>query len=232
MLLTISMSAGTLQDAQDLYASKDYVGALKLYENLLQKYPRDAKLNYNAGTTAIRMQDFGRAVLYLERALKLDPSLDDASVNLAIAKKKIGPKIIDEHPTIWSRMWKRFYSTFDSNMWLVAFMALSLSLLAVQFWRKKLRRTQYLGYTYILLTLAILSLAASYSIYRGTHTHSTGIVMLESPAYKDPELSRKMTITLEPGQKFKVLSQGEKEIFVQLPNGMQTYISSTSVERI
>ncbi len=231
-LLVYKSYGSKIGKAENLFLTKDYLGALAAYEDLLRENPSDPNLNYNAGTSAIRAQNYGKSILYLERALKYDPSLKDAQVNLKIAIGKIGTVYIAEKPTIWEKLWKRIYSTYNSNEWLIIFMYFSIVLLLIQYFKPKLRRSQYVGYSYIIGFLAFLSLLSSYSIYKHSTDHDHVVFLRKSQTYKDPKLKQKMSTLLAPGQKGQALSQNQNKMLVKLPNGMTTYISSTDVERI
>ena len=79
--------------ANDAYSLGEYSTALDIYNHIEREGYVSARLWYNMGNTCYKLQDDGRAILYYERALKLDPSNSDVKHNLEIARLKILDKI-------------------------------------------------------------------------------------------------------------------------------------------
>ena len=70
----------------ECYANDDFSGALECFRALEDQGYSSAELYYNMGNTYFKMSGYiAYAVLYYERALKLDPSYKDARANLDFA---------------------------------------------------------------------------------------------------------------------------------------------------
>jgi tetratricopeptide (TPR) repeat protein len=70
-------------EANALYADEQYDAAADLYEAILDGGFENADVYYNLGNAHYKSGRLGPAVLAYERALKIDPSHEDAAANLA-----------------------------------------------------------------------------------------------------------------------------------------------------
>jgi tetratricopeptide (TPR) repeat protein len=87
------VKVGYAQDADSLYRIEDYQGAAAGYEAVLADGFASADLYYNLGNTYYRLERYGLAILNYERALRLNPGMDDAEQNLALANSKTADRI-------------------------------------------------------------------------------------------------------------------------------------------
>ncbi len=226
-------SAASLQEAQTFFDNKNYDQALSIYQALLKQYPSDPDLLYNMGTTALRMQDYAPAMLYLSRAVKYNPRLEDAQVNIKILEDKLGPKYLPMQSIVWSRGWSKFTALFSSNEWLILVIGFMIALLVTHYLRDRLSTSQYQGYAFILISLVLISLLASWSLYRRAQSQSEAVIMPASPTlYTDSGHKQILKKALVSGQKCTILSSSENDMLIQLPSGETAHISSTDVERI
>lgn len=62
--------------ADRYYEKKDYKNASENYGHAVQAYPDDALLNYRAGISYLNIENSEQALIYLDRALQLDPEVD------------------------------------------------------------------------------------------------------------------------------------------------------------
>ncbi len=228
-----NLRANELLKADYLFKNKEYVEALEIYENLVKQFPTEADILYNAGTTALRLDKHPQSMLYLSRALKYEPNMKDASVNLKILENKMGAEYMAEKDIIWVRYWKQFTSLLSSNEWLIVFIYFSFVLLVTYYLRDRLSASQNRGYPIILITLAIISLLASWSIYRNAKDNQSIVVMSLTPTlFADSDGTEALNLKIVGGQKAKIVNQNSKMAEILLPSGEVAFISSTDVERI
>ena len=85
MMVVAEVSATTdslYQKANSFYQKGEYETALNVYRDIVDTGFESSDLYYNMGNAAYRSNSIGYAVLYYEKALKLDPSHEDALHNL------------------------------------------------------------------------------------------------------------------------------------------------------
>lgn len=92
-VLTCSLQAqktdatNSIKRANEMYKQGQYSDAAALYEEIL-KNGVSPELYYNLGNSYYKADETGLAILNYERALRLDPGLNDASYNLISLNKK------------------------------------------------------------------------------------------------------------------------------------------------
>lgn len=74
-------------EANNLYEQKDYAGAIRAYQSILDQGVESGELYFNLGNACFKSGDLGRAVLYYFRAKRLSPNDRDIIDNLAFARR-------------------------------------------------------------------------------------------------------------------------------------------------
>jgi len=111
----------------EAYTAGDYTQALKDWKDVQATGLMSKELYYNLGNAYFKNQEVARAILWYERALKLDPSDADVRYNLEYARSLTQDKI-EEVPEIFFEQWGHALCyLLPSNTWA----ALSLVFLAL-----------------------------------------------------------------------------------------------------
>ncbi|MCM1450883.1 MAG: tetratricopeptide repeat protein [Clostridium sp.] len=84
------------EQADTAYANQDYAAAVQLYHKAIANDGISPQIYYNLANSYYRLGKPGRAVLYYNRALQLDPSMQDARDNLAFVNTRILDKPEDD----------------------------------------------------------------------------------------------------------------------------------------
>ena len=79
--------------ANEAYSVGQYETALADYSKIEEGGYESYKLYYNMGNAWYKLGNMGKAILYYEKALKLNPAGEDAKNNLQIAKLRTLDKI-------------------------------------------------------------------------------------------------------------------------------------------
>lgn len=91
-----------------LYQDGRFEEAVEAYRAVLSAGVESAVLRYNLGNAWFKAGELGPAILSWERALALDPGLDDARSNLALARS-LTVDAVEPLPTFWLvRAWHRW----------------------------------------------------------------------------------------------------------------------------
>ena len=224
--------------ATTAYEEGDWATALDSYEQISELGLESAQLYYNIGNAYYRLSDYARAVLYYERALKLDPSFADAQFNLEHVNSLLQDKI-ETIPEFFLKEWLANLSrTMSSNAWAIVFLCLlgvTFALLLVYrlspsiVWRR-------VGFFVGLFTLILMISALVFSIWQKNdyQRHDEAVVMKTVTSVKSSPTSGNSTdlFILHEGTKVKVLENTGVWTNVTLSDGRQGWMKTEDIEII
>lgn len=93
-----------LSKANKAYGTGSYAEAAELYQKIAETGLEAPELYYNLGNSYFKLHDYAHAILWYERAKRLDPSSEDIDFNLNVANTKISDKI-EPLPEMFYKRW-------------------------------------------------------------------------------------------------------------------------------
>jgi hypothetical protein len=195
--------------ANMLYEKGNYEPALEAYHAIILAGFESAELYYNMGNAAYRSNSIGHAILYYEKALKLDPTNEDALHNLDFVSR-YRQDTFEGVPRLFLSAWiKGFVQLLPEKIWsllaLLFFMIILAGLLIYLFSRQMvIKKTGFLTGLVSLFLFAIV-FASSLSRYRELIHPDTGIIISPSVTVRSsPSESGTELFVLHEGTKIEV----------------------------
>ncbi len=225
------------RDGDSCYRVGDYAGAISVYEAVLSNGFTSAELYYNLGNAYYRTDDFPRAILNYERAIRLKPSMKDARENLALAQSKTIDHI-DNLPRLFIARWIDALRTGVTpaawrTIWLILLALTTAAILTVTLGRNTILRRWALG---IGIALGILFLISTAFLISSTHwrnAHSEAIVMQQSVSVKgSPENQSTDKMILHAGTRVHISESLEGWNKITIADGTSGWCPSEAIERI
>ena len=102
--------------ADSAYSADNFTLAEQLYKAAMAAEGTSAPLFYNLGNAYYRQGNLGMALVNYERALKIDPTMNDARVNLEFVKTKITDRQIDSG-SIMTTLSDNITGFFKADTW-------------------------------------------------------------------------------------------------------------------
>ena len=223
--------------ANDAYALGRFEQAFDHYKSIHDLGLESATLFYNTGNSAFQMQQYAPAILWFERAKRLDPKNADILYNLDLANRFILDKITPL-PEFFVQTWLRTVrDTLSANSWawvtLLLFALVGLLLLIFFFGRSRMgRRWAFYSSCFVLL-LSICSFSFGWSQKQQMELHHDAIVLSPVLSVKStPDKQGKDLFIIHEGTKVRILELMGAWGRIELADGRQGWIEATLAERI
>ena len=218
-----------------LYRDGKFRESLEQYEQLLSEGIANPDLYYNTANAAYRCDSIGKTVLYLERALRLDPSDPDALANLAFINNiKQDKEPSNDNPVV--AFLTRHYSAININaaaLWSGISFALAMlcatGMLFTAGWGRLAAIT-----TVILFSM--LFLLSTGTLIEKVHTRNTvveAVIMTDAAnAYSGPGEENTHIFTAHEGTRVVIERRQDSWNLIRLKSGAGGWIQADAMENI
>jgi tetratricopeptide (TPR) repeat protein len=239
LLQTIAVFASTpeqsFEQANQLYLKKEYASAITIYDTLIAKGYQHANLFYNAGNAAYKTKDMGHAVLYLEKALLLDPNDEDIEFNLKLIRLRLVDKVDALPQLFFIRWWQTFLTIFSPDTWLIISI-LSLFLFVtclIAFYVLHIYRSWILRVGVSLLVIGLFLGFIANQSHRLLFSNKYAVVMPSNVTVKAaPDASSVDLFPLHEGLKVLLKEEVQGWRKIRLEDGKEGWCTKESVEVI
>lgn len=223
--------------ANGLYQDGKYELALEQYKQVLELGLESADLYYNMGNAAYRSNSIGYAILYYEKALKLDPSHEDASNNLEFTSR-YRVDTFEEVPELFIKTWMRVILVkFSERTWslvsLVLFVLITVAILIFIFSRR--HSLKKIGFFIALIGIVWFIATFSAAIRRHKSIIHPDAAIISAPSVvvrSSPSDTGTELFILHEGTKVKVNEGVSGWQNIRVIDGREGWISSTDFESI
>ena len=234
----VTETATLWEEATAAYQEGRWSDAVTAYEAILATGRTAPELQYNLGNAWFKAGEPARAILCYERALKLDPSYDDARYNLEFAREQTQDRI-DVVPEFIIERWGRSACyLLDSDTWTVLFFVFGilfagLLLTFLLSARTSWKRVGFYGGIVVLL-LSLLCLDFAHWQLADYRKADSAIVMRPVCSAKSSpsEASAKDLFVLHEGTKVKILDEVGGWKNIELSDGRTGWVPAADIEVI
>ena len=224
--------------ANAAYAEGQWDAAVSGYEMISDMGLESAALYCNTGNAYAKSGNVPLAILYYERALKVDPSYEDAAYNLQLMNNRIQDRI-DPVPEFFLKKWMKDISyLMDSDAWaIVALVLLGLTLaMFLLFLLAPSGAGRRTGFFTGLVLLVFMCFALGFSVSQKKASMSADKAIVTRPVVSvksspSAEASKDLFI-LHEGTKVTVLDQVGAWNNISLADGRQGWLPADAMERI
>ena len=223
--------------ANRFYDHQQYDSAVNTYQKVLKMGLVSPKLYFNLGDAYFRLKDMPSAILYFEKAKKLDPNNEDIRYNLDLANTMIPDKIEKVPRMFLKRWWNYFYELFDANTWAVlslvffAVFVLFVGIFILSQGRGIRKISFFAGLFMFLVSLAAFGLASQKAYYLRHHTEAI-IFTPTITAKSSPTPNAVDLFVIHQGTKVRLLDQVEGWEKIRLQNGSIGWLPKDSMREI
>jgi tetratricopeptide (TPR) repeat protein len=227
--------------ANEAYFRGDHAAAAEQYESLVRAGVNDADVYYNLATAQAQAGQLGKAILYFERALRLDPGDEAAEAALAACREALGKRLAEKkgEALVQARppLIEALVRPLSENLlaWLVLFFDLLLfcSLVALRFAAREPVRVG-LGVAAPLLGLLLLLAGAGLLIKsEALEQGRAGVVLVEDARLREgPDPRAGLRGRLVEGQGVRILAREGGFLRVRIAGGNEGWLAAGEAEEI
>jgi tetratricopeptide (TPR) repeat protein len=246
IILLFAFISGTFaaQDVNELFkkANRSYMkehfkdAALK-YQDIIQEGFVSSNVYYNLGNCYFRMKDYGKAILFFERAKRLDPSNESINLNLKIANLKIVDKIKPLPEFFIFSIIKKLAigQSADTYSYIgVSFIWIGLLLVVALFMNNKIsiKKLAFAG-AIVCLIMVVSSFYLAHESNKYLKKTNEGIVLAPSVYVKSsPDTESLDAFILHEGTKFTILDNLSSWTKIKIANGNIGWIDKSVFQKI
>lgn len=236
------------QRALDAYTNKEYQAAVEALEHIVELDEATADVYYNLGNAyyklgqqgdgaAFASGEIGRAILNYRRALRLDPSMEDASYNLDLAIDHTND--VEPLPQgVVASMWSATCGVMSSNGWAicsVVFFVLTLALALVYMLSNRiaLRKVAFFVAiaTFVVSLFSTIFALSQRAIYEDSD-EAVVICNTTTSVHASPDATSKVIRQPSSGVSVRILRSFGDWSEIEFADGEKGWITNNDIERV
>src|SRR5574344_1302371 len=223
-----------MKKANQAYTQENYNQAITLYKKIVDNGNEGSVLFYNLGNAFYKNGDNAQALLWYERALRMDPNNEDIIHNIAFVNQKITDKIEAVPQPLISRIWNQLSLILSERQWAILSITVSFVLfISLAFFFISNHRGIGLKSVilfFISLFLIIFSLIFAIKAKNRDKEHPEAIVMeLVVNTKSEPSPSGKVLFVVHEGLKVEITSEMSDWVEIKIPNGEKGWVTKTEI---
>lgn len=237
LFMWTTLFGNTFDEANKLYTAKQFDKALQIYLNLVELNHPSANLYFNIGNCYYRLNELGYAILYYEKAYKLNPDDESIQKNLRIANAKTIDKITPISKLFiyqWIDDIIQLNSPTVFAIWSIVLIWLSIGFAIIFFITRKsnIRKLSF----YMSITIFVIFFFSIWLGYRSEQYHknsNTGVILSKSVYVKSsPDANSTDLFILHEGTKFELQDILSNWFKIRLANGATGWIEEKQFGKI
>ncbi len=236
-LLLMAAPDSLYNTANKLYQEGRFEESIESYESLISAGFESSSLYYNLGNAYFRSNKLGKARLFYEKSLKLNPGDEDARINLAYLEGLLADRF-EEVPEIFYKKWvKNLVSSLNSDQW--SYISIFTFLLSVGtfityllFRRISIRKAGFFS-SILFLVISISSLVAALKQDKIVKQPDAAVVTdLSVNVKSSPRETGTGLFVLHEGAKIWLEDKTGGWIEIRLSDGRKGWVPQESIEVI
>ncbi len=226
-----------LDEANKVYNEGSFEEAAQLYEKVVENGYESVEVYYNMGNAFFKQNKIAPAILYFEKAKKLEPNDEDINFNLKIANNRIVDKIENVPELFYIQWWNTLIYALTVDQWglLSAIFFTMLLLMALIFllsrviWLKKIA----FWFGVLFLTSSVSTYALANQKFNSFKNDNEAIVFTPTVTVKSsPTESSIDLFVIHEGTKVLLLDNVGTWYEISIANGSVGWIKADDIEKI
>lgn len=241
LFFSVTFNAQTAEklfaEANEFYKNADYNKAIELYQNIEKQQLISADLYFNLGNCYYKLNKVAPSIYYYEKALKLDPTNNDAITNLAFAKRMTIDVIEDLPKTFFQRFSAATIQKLPFDTWaviaVIASFITAVFFLIYYFSGSSKKKLLFFNSSILALFVMLISLFFAFSAHKIEQNNRTAIIFAPKTVIKNaPTKSGDEIFELHEGTKVIVLDELDNWKKIKIADGKTGWILTDDLKEI
>ncbi|MDO9276792.1 MAG: tetratricopeptide repeat protein [Lutibacter sp.] len=223
--------------ANDFYKNGQYSKAIQSYLIIEKQGLESDDLFFNLGNSYYKLNKVAPSIYYYEKALKINPMHEDASNNLAFAKRMTIDIVEDLPKTFLQRFSSNVIQKLTYDTWAIlgvfsSFLA-ALLFMVYYFSYNPKQKIIYFNTTIFMFFLMLVMVVFAFSNYDITQKSRSAIIFsLKSDIKNSPSIDGEEVFELHEGTKVTVLDELSNWKKIKLADGKIGWINAADIKEI
>lgn len=219
------------------YSSGKYKEAIQAYTSLVSQGLESTDLFYNLGNSYFKINDIPHAILWYEKAKRLDPGNEDVAFNLNVANSKITDKI-EPLPEFFLKRWLRSLTgMFSVDVWAkcgIAVLIVALALFSMYIASRVLILRKLGFWTgFLALVSSIVFLLFAWTGYNSRISEQSAIIINPTVTVKSsPDEKSTDIFVIHEGCKVQLVDHIGNWYEIRIVNGSVGWVEMGNFEKI
>lgn len=238
VIVSFSFSAPVdewFKQGNKFYEEKVFDSTIEYYKKIIDAGVESSDLYYNLGNAYFRQNNLGHAILYYEKARKINPTDPDILANIKFTRLNIVDRTPEPRRSVFGTILWHLHAMLSLNiqMWVLFFFILFLSLSFTLALFASHNARLWLAYTSALCICisCLLGTSIGIKIYQAEKM-IYAIVLEKSVDAKNQPNGTKVRFTVHAGTKFRIRKTVDSWSLVSLPNGVGGWVENNSIGQI
>lgn len=219
-----------LKKAEDFYNNKKFDEALKIYSMIESDGYASSEFYFNFGNIHYRSGNLGKAILYYEKAHKLNPNDANVKHNLNLCYSKTVDKI-DFNENFFIQTFKQgmVYRLSEKHWgWISIFFSFSAAVfLGVSILIQSRFRPVLIPLGVLLLIFSIVFYGLGRMINRENNKHAFAVVLAKETSVRSEPLEKSFVkFRLHEGSKIRIVESDDEFTLIKLSNGNEGWVKT------
>ena len=236
LLLLIGVSKANeplLDSAKVNYDNNDFTIAIEQYESIKIKGLTSPDLYYNLGNAYFRNGQLGFSILNFEKAIKSDPSHENAKFNLELANTKLVDKFEIIPQVSISKILVGINNGINHNNISIISVIILLLGTGLFLFAKKERNRKLSKYSRVLIFSGVIITLIAWQQKSAAEQFESGITLSRSAnIFSEPNPSSTLLFEIHEGTKLEILSKSGDWLNIKAPNNEVGWVERKNIGEI
>lgn len=237
LIVTAQTPNELFSKGNNLYQNGKYSEAIEMYLSIEENGVSSDDLFFNLGNCYYKLNKVAPSIYYYEKALKLNPTHEDAAFNLAFAKRMTIDVIEDLPQTLLQRFSANVIQKLPFDTWaliaVIASFLASILFLLYHFSFTSKKKLFYFNTSIIAVIILIFSAVFAFQNYKTVQKNRPAIIFVDKVEIKNaPSTSSEEVFELHEGTKVLILDELENWKKIKIADGKIGWIYADDLKEI